>query len=81
MTSLHPFAPETSTMRLYRIIVWTTSSLQPGGGTYWEREVAYCGYDRAEALRVYHTNRPLDYGYGYGNRARKTVRQNKTVNV
>lgn len=66
-------------MTLYRIMVKTTGSLQPGPReTFWQKNVLYCGYDRAEALRVYHENRPTDYWCGYGNRCQETVAQSKT---
>ena len=57
---------------LYRVIRRTAGSLQPGD-TYWTRDVLYCGYDRAEALRVYHEHEPTDFGGGYGNRCQETL--------
>lgn len=57
---------------LYRVTRKHTGSRQPGG-TYWTREVVYCGYDREEALRVYHAVEPTDYGGGYGNAAKETI--------
>jgi len=66
--------------KLYRVMVRTTGSLQPGsGGTTWQSNVLYCGYDRDEAVRVYHESKPGDYWYGYGNRARRTLGQSKGV--
>ena len=58
---------------LYRVVRKTTGSVQPGGDTYWNREVLYCGYDRDEARRVYHESEPSDVWQGYGNRAVETV--------
>jgi hypothetical protein len=67
------------TKKLYRVSVKTTRSLQPGsGGTHWQWEVLYCGYDVDEARRVYHASRPLDHGGSYGNACRETVAQSKT---
>lgn len=43
------------------------------------REVLYCGYDRLEALRVYHANRPVDRGAFPGSYFTKTVFQKKRV--
>lgn len=69
-------------MKLYRIVARTTNSVQPGsGGTHWQTEVLYCGYDRAEALRVYHESTPRDYWHGHGGRARETKAQSKDVTV
>lgn len=68
------------TKRLYRVIVRTTTSVQPRG-TCWQTEVLYCGYDRDEAERVYHASTPLDYWQGYGNRSRETRAQGKSVMV
>lgn len=65
-------------MKLYRILVKTTNSVQPDR-TFWNKEVKYCGYDREEALRIYHENTPGDFWYGFGNRARKTVAQGKEI--
>jgi hypothetical protein len=62
------------TKTLYRVIVRTTSSLQPGP-TYWQTEVLYCGYDEDEYRAAYHRSRPLDYFRGYGNRCRQTKGQ------
>lgn len=66
-------------MTLYRVIVKTTGSLQPGGdqNSYWNDEVVYCGYDRSEARRAYHANQPRDYWSGYGGPCRRTVGQRK----
>lgn len=66
-------------MKIYRIMAMTTNSSQPSSETYWNKQVLYCGYDRLEAIRVYHESTPLDYWCGYGNRCRKTVAQSKAV--
>lgn len=52
---------------LYRITEKRTGSLQPSG-TFWHREVLYCGYDRDEARQVFHENKPREYWHGYGNK-------------
>jgi hypothetical protein len=68
----------TTTKTLYRIIVKATGSLQPGG-SFWGRKVLYCGYDRLEAARIYHTSVVEDHDSGYGNPARRTVAQRKEI--
>lgn len=66
--------------KLYRVLVKTTGSLQPGSGnTFWQTDVLYCGYDRLEAARVYHENKPRDFGGSYGNRCRETIGQSKEI--
>lgn len=65
-------------MRLYRVIARTTGSLQPSY-THWLTDVLYCGYNRLEALRVYHESAPKDYGASYGNKARETKCQSRDV--
>lgn len=57
---------------LFRVVVRTTASLQPGDG-HWESKVAYCGYDWLEAARVFHVQAPRDYSGGYGGRCRRTL--------
>ena len=64
--------------KLYRILKKTTGSVQPGGDTFWNTTVLYCGYDLDEARRVYHESRPTDYWCGYGNRCQETTAQSKT---
>jgi hypothetical protein len=59
---------------LYRVILETTSSLQPGSGTYWEREILYCGPDVRQARIAYHTVKPGEFR-GYGNAASERVWQ------
>ncbi len=67
-------------MKLYRILRKTAGSLQPGSGqTFWNVTVLYCGYDRLEALRVYHESSPADVERGYGHRCVRTVAQSKEV--
>lgn len=61
-------------MTLYRVIEKTTTSLQPSG-TFWNRNVLYCGYDREEARRVYHEQEPADIYRGYGSTCRETIAQ------
>ena len=56
---------------LYRITARTTGSLQPGG-SFWQTEVLYCGYDRDEARRVFHESEPSDDNRSFGNPARET---------
>lgn len=58
-------------MKLYRVIVQKTSSKQPGG-SFWQREVKYCGPDRDEARQIYHAEEIGDYDQSYGNPARRT---------
>lgn len=65
-------------MKLYRVLVKSTTSLQPCE-TYWKKEVLYCGYDKLEAVRIYHNSTPNDYSGSYGNPARRTMNQVKTV--
>ena len=61
---------------LYRVIVRQTCSLQPGSGTtYWNDKCFYCGYDRAEARRVYWELATGDFFNGFGNEARRTKLQ------
>ena len=57
---------------IYRVTVKTTGSVMPSG-TFWQREVVYCGTDLEEARVEYLKSRPSDYWCGYGNRARETV--------
>lgn len=64
--------------KLYRVMIKTTGSLQPAE-TFWRKEVIYCGYDRDEAVRVYHESTPTDTKGSYGNPARVTVGQSKEV--
>lgn len=53
--------------KLYRVMLRKTGSLQPGGSTFWNNEVLYCGYDLSEARRTYHGSHPCDRDGGYGN--------------
>lgn len=55
---------------IYRVTVKTTGSKQPSG-TFWNREVVYCGTSLEEARIEYLRHEGHDYG-GYGNRARET---------
>lgn len=49
-------------MRLYRIV--RESCYNGGGPTEVQgTKVLYCGYDRMEALRIFHANRPEDQGH------------------
>lgn len=57
---------------IYRVTVKTTSSVQPGSGTFWQREVAYCGTSLEDARIEFLKSQPADYWYGYGNRCRTT---------
>ncbi len=66
-------------MKLYRVLKKKTNSLQPGSSTYWTTEVLYCGYDRKEAMRIYHENKPDETFYGYGNRCTRIVGHSKKV--
>lgn len=63
---------------LYRIVVRTTGSFQPRS-TFWAKEVLYCGYDRLEAIRIYHQSTPSDHGGSYGNACRETMAQSRKV--
>lgn len=59
---------------IYRVVVRTTGSMQPGsGGTFWNRQVAYCGPSLRDARVAYLREEASDYGGGYGNRARETL--------
>lgn len=59
---------------IYRVIVKTTGSLQPGyGSTFWNKDVVYCGTELEEARVAYLREEAMDYGGGYGNRCRETV--------
>lgn len=61
-------------IKLYRVIIKTTSSLRPGrGSTDWQDAVVYCGTSSVEAARIYHREAPSDSYNGYGNWARETV--------
>ncbi len=57
---------------MYRVTLKTTNSLQPTG-TFWQREVLYCGDDSKEAARMYWQSEPEDHYQGYGNSCRETV--------
>jgi hypothetical protein len=59
---------------IYRVIVKKTGSKQPNG-TYWAKEVLYCGVSLTDARIAYHTSEPSDFGGDYGNAARETVFQ------
>lgn len=59
---------------IYRVTVKTTGSLQPSG-TFWNREVVYCGDSLKEARTVYLKEEATDYGGSYGNRSRETIIQ------
>jgi hypothetical protein len=56
---------------IYRVTVKTTGSVQPKG-TFWNREVIYCGTDRDAARVAYHGSTPRDNFHGFGNPARET---------
>lgn len=59
---------------IYRVIVKTTGSLQPGRGTTtWERMVVYCGPSLRDARVAYLREEVADYGGSYGNRCRETL--------
>lgn len=61
---------------IYRVVVRTTGSLQPsGGGTYWSRQVVYCGPSLRDARVAYLREEAADYGGSHGNRARETLIQ------
>lgn len=62
---------------IYRVIVRTTSSLQPVG-TFWQEEVLYCGTDKEDALVALYGSEPEDFGAGYGNHSRRT--EMETIN-
>lgn len=65
-------------MRLYRIIV-TTGTPQNIANGQEKVTVLYCGYDRLEAVRIYHESRPQDYYRGYTGPCRETKAQSKEV--
>lgn len=59
---------------IYRVVVRTTGSLQPGkGATYWDRDVVYCGPSLQEARIAYLREEAGDFGGGFGNRYRETL--------
>lgn len=59
---------------IYRVTVKTTGSVQPGsGGTFWNREVVYCGNVLEDARIAYLKSNASDYGGSYGNSARNTI--------
>ncbi len=65
-------------MRLYRVTQRHGSN--QGGYYQWHSTtVLYCGYDRAEAVRVYHLHAPTDTDRGPGSPARETRCQSKEV--
>lgn len=58
---------------IYRVIVRTTNSLQPGyGATSWQREVVYCGPSLCDARVAYLREEPNDRDGSYGNSCRET---------
>ena len=60
-----------ATEKIYRVVVRRAGSLQPSG-TFWRREVLYCGTDLAEARTAYLRSEPEDGGGSYGNPCRET---------
>lgn len=58
---------------IYRVVVRTTSSLQPGRDTCWQQSVAYCGPSLRDARIAYLREMANDYCGSYGNRARDTL--------
>jgi len=66
--------------KLYRVIVTGGTPQDRDRGQETTVEVLYCGYDRLEAIRVYHESHPLDFGgANYTGGTRWTVRQSKAV--
>ena len=60
-------------MAIYRVVVKKTSSLQPNGNTFWNKEVLYCGTNLESARIAYLTSETKDGGGGsYGNQSIKT---------
>ena len=57
---------------LYRVTCKWTASYQPGADNDWTRNVAYCGYDKREAFRIYKLNETQDYFRGHGAGVRQT---------
>ena len=58
---------------IYRVVVKTTGSLQPGGTT-WQRRAIYCGPSLRDARIAYLREEPDDRGFGgYGNASRETI--------
>lgn len=58
---------------IYRVTVRTTGSVQPrSGGTFWQRDVRYCGTSLEEARVVYLREVAADRGGSYGNPCRTT---------
>lgn len=58
---------------IYRVIIRTTNSVQPGsGGTFWQRQVVYCGPSLRDARVAYLREKATDHGGSYGNPARET---------
>lgn len=59
---------------LYRIIVQTSKSLFfDDENISWQTGVLYCGYDRDEARKAYHSSKPLDGGLGLLYNLRRTI--------
>jgi hypothetical protein len=58
--------------KIYRVTIKTTNSKQPSG-TFWNREVAYCGPSLRDARVAYLREEASDHGGGYGNRYRETI--------
>lgn len=59
--------------RIYRVTVKRTISKQPGGDTYWTRDVIYCGPSLLDARVAYLREVAMDVSGSYGNPARDTV--------
>jgi len=57
---------------IYRVIVKTTSSLQPRGNL-WQQKTVYCGLSLRDARIAYLRNEAEDFSGGFGNQARQTV--------
>ncbi len=67
-------------MRLYRIVITTGTPQDRDRGEERISEVVYCGYDRLEAIRLYHLSRAMDCGgEDYTGRCRLTVAKSKEI--
>jgi hypothetical protein len=67
-------------MRLYRIIVTEGTPQDRKRCQTRVTAVLYCGYDREEAIRVFHGSRPLDFGgLNFTGDQRLTVAQSKEI--
>lgn len=60
-----------ATESIYRVVVRKTQSKQPTG-SFWQREVVYCGPSLRDARIAYLREVAQDYGGSFGNAERDT---------